>query len=173
MPNLKREEGFTLIELLVVIAIIGILAAVIFVALDPATRFADARDAVRQNDVQEILSAVKIYQVDNEGDLPKTQLADGSTSVTADETYVIGSASTGCDATAVTDNCDPTIDNASCIDLYDELGGQYLGDVPISPDGDGSWTAAITGYTYSVSGNGIVTISSCESENAGTIQAIR
>ena len=60
-----RLRGFTLIELLIVIAIIGVLVAVIFVALDPATRLKQARDAVRQNDVGEILSAVKLYQVDN------------------------------------------------------------------------------------------------------------
>ena len=39
-------------------------------ALDPATRLKQARDAVRQNDVGEILSAIKLYQVDNEGVFP-------------------------------------------------------------------------------------------------------
>jgi prepilin-type N-terminal cleavage/methylation domain-containing protein len=43
----KNQLGFTLVELLVVIAIIGVLVAIIFVALDPATRFQQARDAVR------------------------------------------------------------------------------------------------------------------------------
>ena len=41
----KRTSGFTLIELLVVITIISILATIVFVSLDPVTRFADARNS--------------------------------------------------------------------------------------------------------------------------------
>ena len=44
---MEKRRGFTLIELLVVIAIISILAVVVFVALDPVTRFQDARDSRR------------------------------------------------------------------------------------------------------------------------------
>ncbi|EKD47532.1 MAG: hypothetical protein ACD_66C00019G0006, partial [uncultured bacterium] len=46
---MRTKKGFTLIELLIVIAIIAILAAAIFVALDPVTRFQEARDARRYN----------------------------------------------------------------------------------------------------------------------------
>jgi prepilin-type N-terminal cleavage/methylation domain-containing protein len=176
MPNIKhKEEGFTLIELLVVIAIIGILAAVIFVALDPATRFADARDAVRQNDVQEILSAVKIYQVDEGGDLPVTQDTN-SASINAGETYMIGDATSGCDGDNSTPavSCAAVTDGDNCIDLSAKLVTDgYLGQEPVSPDGQGAWDQNLSGYTYSVDGNGIVTIGACESEGGGTIQAIR
>jgi len=178
MSNFRdKEEGFTLIELLVVIAIIGILAAVIFVALDPATRFADARDAVRQNDVQEILSAVKIYQVDNEGDLPVTQ--DTSTNaIVSGDTYMIGTVSSGCDTDTAGSTgpvaCPSVSSDSSCIDLASQLVTDgYLGQTPISPDGQYAWDSTLTGYTYSVDGNGIVTIGSCEAEGATTIQAIR
>ena len=67
---MKKQEGFTLIELLVVIVIISILAAIIFVAVDPGTRFGDARDARRRAEVVSILNAVLKYQIDNDGDLP-------------------------------------------------------------------------------------------------------
>lgn len=66
----KFKQGFTLIELLVVIGIISILATVVFVALDPVTRFADARDARRWSDVNSILTAIHEYIVDNDGALP-------------------------------------------------------------------------------------------------------
>jgi prepilin-type N-terminal cleavage/methylation domain-containing protein len=42
---IKFQKGFTLIELLVVIAIIGILAGILFVAIDPAAQTNKAEDA--------------------------------------------------------------------------------------------------------------------------------
>lgn len=64
------KKGFTLIELLVVVAIIAILSAVVFVALDPVTRFADGRNSRRFGDVNTILTAIHAYIVDNDGALP-------------------------------------------------------------------------------------------------------
>lgn len=66
----SRQQGFTLIELIIVIAIISIIAAVVFVAVDPATRFADARNAKRWQATGAILDAVKMYQIDNRGNIP-------------------------------------------------------------------------------------------------------
>ncbi|MBT4315065.1 MAG: prepilin-type N-terminal cleavage/methylation domain-containing protein, partial [Candidatus Magasanikbacteria bacterium] len=65
-----RSKGFTLIELLIVIAIIAIVASVIFVALDPISRFRDARNAQRWQDVEAVGDAVRIYQIDNKGQVP-------------------------------------------------------------------------------------------------------
>jgi type IV pilus assembly protein PilA len=47
MTNIKKtaQQGFTLIELLVVIAIIGILAGVLFVAIDPKKQTDKATDS--------------------------------------------------------------------------------------------------------------------------------
>ncbi len=57
-------------ELLIVIAVISIIATVIFVAVDPATRLAQARNATRWQETKSILEAIKLYQVDNDGSLP-------------------------------------------------------------------------------------------------------
>lgn len=64
------QKGFTLIELLVVIGIIGILAAVVIIAVNPARQFASARDTQRRADLYSITNAVYQYATENNGNLP-------------------------------------------------------------------------------------------------------
>src|SRR3990172_13372408 len=66
----KNLKGFTLIELLIVMAILAILAVVVFVALNPAKRLQDTRDAKRVSDINSILTAVHASTIDNSGTLP-------------------------------------------------------------------------------------------------------
>lgn len=62
-PARVRARGFTLIELLVVITIIGILAAVI---VPKFVGYADdARVAAARQDVAQLMSALKLYRLDN------------------------------------------------------------------------------------------------------------
>lgn len=58
----SSEKGFSLVELLVVIAILSILAALVLVAVDPATRLAQARDAQRVQDINQIANAIIAYE---------------------------------------------------------------------------------------------------------------
>ena len=57
----KILGGFTLIELLIVIAILGILAAAVLVAVNPAKRQKQARDSARKSDIGQIATAVQAY----------------------------------------------------------------------------------------------------------------
>ncbi|GIK84115.1 MAG: hypothetical protein BroJett025_07370 [Patescibacteria group bacterium] len=150
------QKGFTLIELLVVIAIIAILAVVVFVALDPVRRFADARNSRRWTDVNSILTAVHEYIIDNDGVLP-TGLTT-SMSITQ-----IGTAGSGC-----TTDC-TTASASACVNLNSTL-ARYLKSMPTDPDGG---TQSTTGYYISVNNNNIVTVGACAPENSETVEVSR
>jgi len=59
----KNKASFTLVELLVVIAILGILSAAIIVAINPAKRSRQARDAKRKSDISALTNAIIAYSV--------------------------------------------------------------------------------------------------------------
>lgn len=60
-PPTSKQIGFTLIELLIVIAILGVLAAAVLVAVNPAKRMSQARDAQRKNDLGQVKNALESY----------------------------------------------------------------------------------------------------------------
>jgi len=59
------SRGFTLIELLIVIGVIGVLAAVILVAIDPVEQLARGRDAGRKSSVAQLGRALLAYYTNN------------------------------------------------------------------------------------------------------------
>ena len=76
MNNLKklarRSGGFTLIELLVVIAVLGVLAAVVIVAINPLQQLAKSRDTGRLNSVVQIGNALVTWATSNNSTYPTT-----------------------------------------------------------------------------------------------------
>lgn len=150
-----KQKGFTLIELLVVISIMALLAVVVFVALDPVKRFADARNSRRWSDVNNTITAIHEYIVDNKGALP----AGLTTSMTAAQ---LGSCTTG-GATL----CSGA--SAACVNLTTPL-AKYLKSMPADPK-DG--VTATTAYKVEVDANNIVTVSACGAENGETISVSR
>ncbi len=79
---LNNKKGFTLVELLVVIAIIGTLSGIVLVSLGGARE--KARDAVRQSDMRQIITAQEIYYSDNDEYLKN----DGAAGVPPISTYL-------------------------------------------------------------------------------------
>lgn len=135
-----------MIEILLVIGIIAVLATVVIVALNPAQRFADARDSRRLADIQSILSAVQQYIVDNQGSLPP------SLSTTEIQ---IGTASSGCELTYGV--CSANL--SYCLDLSTSL-APYLKSLPFDP---GTGSEATTHYSIVANANNIVTVNACDS----------
>ncbi|OGH13437.1 MAG: hypothetical protein A2687_02000 [Candidatus Levybacteria bacterium RIFCSPHIGHO2_01_FULL_38_26] len=157
-PN---KKGFTLIELLIVITIIATLAVAIFVAINPAQRLADARDARRTSDVDSILTAIHQFIVDTGGTYPGNLQA--GTLITQ-----LGSApSGGCSGTVGV--CNIGVAEDDCENLTTDL-APYLRSIPLDPN---IGSAAETGYAVDVDSNGIVTVTACGSEGGTTISASR
>lgn len=61
LRNKFSSKGFTLIELLIVIAIIGILAAVILVAINPVAKINSAKDSTVKSDMSQLVNAIAVY----------------------------------------------------------------------------------------------------------------
>ncbi len=176
---LVNRKGFTLIELLVVIAILATLAVTVFVAMNPAKRLRDSRDAKRKTDVATILDGIHTYVIDNQG-FPTTWDA---TNLAAGTVYEIVTDATN----AVNPNTsDQSLCNAShtkhvagvgevataMFDIGTDL-SDVLAEIPVDANNS---HADNTGYTIEVTreadGSGgftgpikTITIASCGAEN--------
>lgn len=145
-----------MVELIIVIAIIAILAAGIFVAIDPAKRINAANNARRSTDVASLLDALVKYQADNTGAAYSTVGA-----LTAGQFSIIGTAATGCDAVALCTAKATT--QAACVDLS-ALPKNYLGAIPKDPK---TGTDANTDYYISRGALGTLTVGACDAEGEG------
>jgi len=61
ISHFSISKGFTLIELLVVIAVLGVLAAIVLLAVNPAEQLARARDTTRISAVTQLGRALQAY----------------------------------------------------------------------------------------------------------------
>ncbi len=168
-----RKFGFTLIELLIVVAIIAILAVVAFVALNPLRRFQDARNATRWSDVNGVLEAIKIDQLDNGGNYLAeiSGLDDGINYMIVAPGQTCAAAVT-CTALGADLNCvdldEGENPDSSTVGLVDE---GYLGAIPVDPSLVA--TSATTGYYINRATTNTITVGACGAEANATIRVSR
>lgn len=112
----KNQKGFTLLEILLVIAAIGILAAIVIVAINPNRQLAQVRDAERRSSVNAVQKALEQYLIDN-NDYPST--------VTAEYQEVCNTGSNGVGEGSI---------GSDCADLR-ALVPDYLAAIPTDPQG--------------------------------------
>jgi prepilin-type N-terminal cleavage/methylation domain-containing protein len=174
MSRSSRQEpkGFTLIELLIVIGILGILAAIILVAVDPAKRLKDARDARRSSEVNSILNAVLNYVVDNKGAYPS------AIDSVATNSQVIGTGAE-CGYNGLCTEATGGETQGTCANLTTDLVDTYIGEIPVDPRGvdvnvgTGTYTTARTGYWINKTTNGRIQLGSCNHEGTNAIKLTR
>ena len=160
---MNARKGFTLVELLIIIGIIGILFAVILIAVDPARRFADSRDAVRKQDVRDILEAIVEYTTDNKGNGPGT-IDQWPASI-----QLIGTDTNGCNSLPCAGIATNEIHYA-CANLIPYLVEQYLAAIPMDPV---TGSAPNTRYYVNQTNNGRFEVGSCDPERVTSISVKR
>ena len=143
---LKTKKAFTLIEILVVVALIAILAAITYIAINPAKNFADTRNAQRSLDVLQILNASTQYASEQ-----GHTLAGLGTISTCPTMTKLGTASGNLDLTTV---------------LVDE----YIVGIPQDPS---TGNAADTGYEMCKTSGNRVTVIAPDAELSKVISVSR
>ena len=143
----KKYSGFTLIELLVVIGILGILLAIVLIAINPARQFAQANNTARRSDVNTLLNAIHQYAADNKGILPANMPAKGNPAV--------------------------LIRGTGGADVCAAISPTYVAQLPTDPTlnvaaiSDCTDAAYNTGYSVSVDSSGRVTVAAPSAEAIG------
>lgn len=140
---MKKGLGFTLIELLIVVGVLATLSTVVFVALNPAQRFMDARNSRRVTDVNSILTAVHECIVDNGGSLTACGITDTTK-------YTLGT-------------------GTGNLNLATYLAA-YLKKIPQDPS---TGAAEDTGYAIQADANNLITVFADDAEGGEIIEASR
>jgi len=177
--KLFKSKGFTLIELLVVIAILGILAAVLMVALNPAQRMAAARNSTVKSDITSAGSQANLFNTDTGSGagcvasyapawntntiscnpvianyMIVAPLDPNGTAYTYKSASAVGGIGAQGVASAVLSNCNPVLAATPCVAVAISgpafRDGSVYGGVAVTNNGTWCWRSATGSVTYVV-----------------------
>jgi prepilin-type N-terminal cleavage/methylation domain-containing protein len=161
------KKGFTLLEILLVIAAIGILAAIVIVAINPNRQLGQARNAQRRSDVNTILNAIYQYSIDTNGNFPVT-FPDGDAPANEPAAEITDG--------AVECTVDSTDESEANLESLHNGGVSYLSGLPVDPnagdDDSGNEPEGCTGYTV-IENGGRITIAAPKAELSDAIDVTR
>ena len=136
----EKQKGFTLLEILLVIVAIGILAAIVLIAINPTKQIEAARTAQRRSDLNNIAKAIQQFIIDNAGSYPG-----------ALQNIPVGATIGLCSATC-----------SNGINLSSALSPIYIASIPVPPDANGQYTVTKTtngvSTGYDSSGNSLANV---------------
>jgi len=159
---MKNKKAFTLMELLIVVAIMSLLAIVVLVGLKPAQRLADARDARRAQDINQIITGVMSCAIDKKDTSTLTTCLGSNTTAKTYEVVSVGTTS-GCNNV-----CVGVSSSSDCLPLSTTL-TDYFTSLPVDPNNtvDGH-----TGYSLTRYANNMIVVEACAAEGS-TIKVSR
>lgn len=129
-----NKKGFSLVEILLVMTLISILVATVILAINPSRQLAKSNNLERETDINEILSAISSFALDNQGKIPEN---------ITDQPEIIGT-------------------NPGEVDFCDDLVPIYLAEIPFDPINSDAYFNDCGDYSsqyeISVDANGRITI---------------
>jgi len=147
-----NNTGFTMPQLIVAMLILLVVAAFVFIWIDPLARVGEVKNSKRTQDVGVIATALFNYAQEHDGLMPVLG------TVTTDKKVLCASQS-GSNLT-----CDG--ESALCLTIDDNDFYKYLAQLPWDPDKSSSDD---TGYYLNEDANGILTVGACSTYNSETI----
>ena len=170
------RKGFTLLEILLVIAAIGILAAIVLVAINPNRQLAQARNAERKSEVQAILNAVyqKLIDEGQSGSTTTLTTIPSATTATPAGPGPVEILKQGevTPALGVIANCSASSATVSPVNMSNvtspsadagaDIVPTYLAAMPQDPNEPGASTCS--GYSVVKDGNNRITVAALNAE---------
>ena len=139
----QKSRAFTLLEILLVVAAIGILAAIVIVAINPQRQLGEVRDAERQSEVGTLKDGIEQYSLDKNGEYPS-----------------------GIEVNTYKEVCDTeAVAPSNCPDTYVDLSGlvpEQLAAIPRDPQASDS--NKNTGYEVGKDENGNIAVKASNTE---------
>ena len=160
------RKGLTTVEICILLAIIAMIAAVIFIVIDPAAKKAAVRNAQRWTDVALLMEGVQTVFTESHGEL-SGDLTGIDTDPTTVQMITSGTTQTSCGNICATE----TVAAYDCsVDFSAMAHDGYVAAVPMDP-----LSTDATSEYYMNYNDGVFTVGSCvaEEEKNGSTPTIR